>query len=179
MTDNELFALLRGEIVAGLARRGLAGWDVVRNYEPTQQGGSLGPLVLLNKIGGDRRIGSPQQKYEWVADSATMQATYYQRYESTIQVGILMDESTDPAAFTASDVLSMVCDIMQTDEGMAALRAQNVGVLPVKDLRNPYNVNDRGQYAAEPTFDLVVTYRRSRLATADYAVSVEGRINRV
>lgn len=185
MTDNDLFALVRGVVLAGLTSRGLptsgsGAWDVVRNYPPEQEGGAPGPLILMARVGDEKRRGSPQQKYEWVADSLEMRATYYQLVETTLQFNVLMDESTDPAAYTPADVLSMVCDTLQTDEGMGPLRAAQVGVLPVSAVRNPApSVNDRGQFAAEPSFDLVVTYRRTRIAPADYAVSIEGNIKRV
>lgn len=178
MTDNQLFTLVRTVILAGLASREMAGWKVARNFQPKQQGANSAPTVYLFKV-GDRRIGSPQEKYEWQTDAAEMRARYYQQYETTLQASILLDESDDPEALTPSDAISVVADIIQTDEGLAALRAGGVGILRVGDVRNPYDVNDRGQFAAGPSFDFVLTYRRTRQATADYAASIDGRIFRV
>ncbi len=178
MTDNELFALLRTLILAGLTARGLAGWKVARKFQPAQTGANSAPTVYLFKL-FDRRHGSPLERYEWDETAQVMRARSYQTTESTFQASILMDETTDPAALTASDVICMVADIMQLDAGRATLRAQNVGIQRVGEVRNPYDVNDRGQFDASPSFDFVLTYRRSLQATADHAASIEGRINRV
>lgn len=187
MIDNALFSLVRGVILAGLAARGFAvrandqglGWDVARSYEPDQQGATTQPTVYLFKVGGDKRHGSPQQLDTW--DDAAQSMTHFvsQQFETTLQASVLMAESKDPAAYTASDVLNMVADIMQTDEGTQQLRAAQVGILRVAEVRNPYNTNEASQYAAGPSFDFVLTYRRERVSTVPYVVSVDSVINRV
>jgi hypothetical protein len=179
MNDNQLFTLVRSVILAGLAAREMSGWRVARKFQPKQTGANSTPTVYLFKIGGDRNHGWPQQKYQWNVEAAEMRAENSQVKESTFQASILMDESDDPEALTPSDAINVVCDIMQSDEGLAALRAQGVGILRVGQVTNPYDVNDRGQFDASPSFDFVLTYRRKRQAKADYAVSVEGRIHRV
>jgi hypothetical protein len=179
MTDNDLFALVRATILAGLEARGFTGWDVARSYAPNHQGANTQPTVYLFKVGPDRRIGSPQQVDAWDETAQAMRHTVSQQFESTFQASVLMDESTNEWALTPSDVLHMVADILQTDEGMQALRAQAVGILRIAEVRNPYNVNDRDQFAAAPSFDYVLTYRRTRSATVGHAVSIDGGINRV
>jgi hypothetical protein len=178
MTDNELFTVVRSAIRLGLAARGLNGWSVPRKYQPHQQGANSGPSVYLSKV-TDKRHGSPRQVNEWDEAAQEMRTTDVQQWETTLQVSVLVDESTDPNALTPSDAATMVCDIMQTESGLASLRALGVGVLRVGVVGNSYNVNDRNQYAADPSFDLVVTHRRSFQAVAPYAVSIVPGIDRV
>lgn len=178
MTDNELFALARTVILDGLAARGMTGWRVARSFPPTHAGPNSAPTVYLFKV-ADKRHGWPWRKYEWDEAGQEMLTTEAQQYETTFQASALVVETTDPAALTPSDCLNEVCAIMQADEASAALRAQGVGVLRVGEVRNPYNKNDVNRYEADPSFDFVLTYRRERNATTQYAVSVTGTINRV
>lgn len=178
MTDNDLFGLVRRVILAGLVARGLNGWDVARSFEPEQSGQNTAPTVYLFKI-GDRRHGSPSQSDKWDETPGIMRRIITQQMETTMQAAVRMDERTDEFALTPSDALLMVADIIQTDEGLAAMRAAGVGILRIADVRNSYNVNDRNQFAADPSFDFVLTYCRTRDATSPHAVSVERSVNRV
>jgi hypothetical protein len=170
---------VRGVILAGLAARSLTGWRVARSFQPRHQAAPSGPTVFLFKVGPDKRHGSPQEKDLWDDVAQVMNHTVSQQYETTLQASVLVDESTDPAALTPSDALSIVCDMIQTDEGRTVLQAAGVGILRVTEIRNTYDVNDRGQYAANPSFDFVLTYRRERTSSAPYVVSVDRSVNRV
>lgn len=179
MTDNQLFTLVRSMLLAQMPARGLAGWEVARSFQPEQQGANTGPTVYLAKIGGDRRVGSPQKLSKWDEVAHVVNTAESQQYESTFQASIDMDESTNPATLTPSDAANIVTDIMQSDEGLAALRAGSVGILRIGDVRNPYNVDDRNRFDANPSFDFVLTYRRGFQQTTPHAVTVESSFNRV
>jgi hypothetical protein len=178
MTDNQLFALVRTVILTGLAARDLNGWKVARKFQPKQQGANSTPTVYLFKL-NDKNIGSPRTAYKWNADLQRMDADDARTYETTFQASILMDETDDADALTPGDVAIEVAAIMQSDEALAALRAAEVGIIRVTDIRNPYDVNDRTQYAADPSFDFVLTHKRRRVYVAPHATSIEGNIHRV
>jgi hypothetical protein len=178
MTDNQLFTLVRGILLAQLPTRGLDGWKVARKFQPLQNGANAAPTVYVFKV-ADKRHGSPQQRAGWNPDTLTMDKVESQQMETTFQASIEMDEGTDANALTPSDAANEVAAIMQSDEALAALQAQGVGILRIGAVLNPYNVNDRNRFDANPSFDFVLTYRRARTATTPHAVSVEGSINRV
>lgn len=173
MKDNDLFTLVRSVILAGLAARGYAGWDVARKFQPVQQGANSAGTVYLFKI-TDKRYGSPQEVTTWDDAGGVLTRDESQQYTTTLQASVLLTETTDPAALTASDVANDVCAIMQAPDTLAALQAQQVGIFRVTDVRNPYDVNDRNAYAADPSFDFVLTHRREWQTTAPYAVTVDG-----
>lgn len=178
MRDNELFALVRSAILAGLAARTMPGYDVARKFQPSHQGQNRQPTVYVFKL-LDKLHGSPQRKHVWDEVAQVMTAATSQQCETTFQASIDVDETTDPTALTPSDVANVVAAIMHSDETQAALRAAEVGILRVGEVRNPYNKDDSNRYEANPSFDFVLTYRRTEQATAPYAVGIETSVNRV
>lgn len=178
MNDNALFALVRGIILDGIAARGLGMWKVARDFPPDHQGASSTPTVYLHKI-IDKRHGFPQRKSQWDQNAQVVNSAESQQYETNLQASVLMQETTDPNALTPSDALNVVAAIMQADEALAALRAQEVGILRVGEVRNPYNKNDANRFQAEPSFDFTLTHRRGWQRTTPVAVSVDGSVNRV
>ncbi len=46
MTDNELSALIRSELLSGLARHGYSSVKVLESYQPTTRGRVSGDLLL-------------------------------------------------------------------------------------------------------------------------------------
>lgn len=184
MTDNQMFTLVRSIILAGMAARGYAmqpaagGWDVARKFSPVQQGADTEPTVYVFKL-FDKRHGTPQVVEVWDVATQEMRQTESTQLETSFQASIQLTETTDPNSLTPSDVANDVCAIMQSDDTLAALSAQGVGIARVADITNPYNADDRARFNASPSFDFVLTHRRSREATTSYAVSVDGSINRV
>lgn len=178
MTDNELFTAVRSAVLAGLTARGRNGWKVTRKYQPSQRGVNSAPTVYLFKV-ADKRHGSPKQTNRWDDLTATMFTTELQQYETTFQLSALVTETEDPTALTPSDAINEVCDMMQTEDGLASLRASGVGVLRVGNVGNSYDVNDRDEFAAQPSFDLVLTYQRSRTIATPAVVSIDPNLNRV
>lgn len=180
MTDNQLFTLVRGALLAAIeARSDLPALRVARSFQPEQQGANSDPTVYVFKL-NDKRVGSPWTKYEWNSEFQRMDALDERVYLTTFQASVLMDETTDPDALTPGDVAVELAAIMQSDEALAALRAECVGIVRVGDVvSNPYDVNDRGRFAASPSFDFVLSHKRRREYVAEHATSIEGAIHRV
>lgn len=178
MTDNQLFILVRDLLLAQMPARGLNGWRVARKFQPLQQGANRAPTVYLFKL-PDHRHGSPQRKYVWNVANGSMDATESQQMESSFQVSIHMDEDIAPDALTPNDAANAVAAIMQSDAGLAALRAANVGILRIGAVLNPYNVDDANRFEANSSFDFVLTHRREFTFVTPHAVSIDSSFNRV
>ena len=68
---------------------------------------------------------------------------------------------------------------MQSDVFLADLRAQGVGVLRIRDIRNGYTKGDRDEFDPEPTLDAVFTHRDETIEQVRPIESFELNINRV
>jgi hypothetical protein len=179
MKDNDLFTLLRTIIAAGLQRiGGYDNWQIARSFQPEQEGRNDAPTVYLHKL-PDHRYGAPRVSNAWDEDAQVQTQTTSQLMETTVQVSISMDETTDPAALTPSDVANDVCGIMQSDTALEQLRAEGVGILRVLDVRNPYFVNDRNRFQADAGFDMILTHRREVQTPTEIVQQVDYRIHRV
>lgn len=149
------------------------GVELVRSNQPTQQGTPTGSAVYFTKL-FDRRHGSPARRDVWNGDAFVH--TERQVYVSTWQFEATVPQ---PAELSPSDILNIVSGIIQSDGIIAAFRAAGVGVQRVTDVRNPYIVDDRDQFAAAPSFDIVLSHRRDTVATVPGVVALEINIGRV
>lgn len=160
--------------------------NVVQSYQPTFQGTPTQPTLFIYKI-GDQRVGFPEKKSKWIVQNqdigtetenpittesgaliqadgsgqGVMQHWEVQRYLTTFQISALatQDPST-PMQLTASDLVNYAVSVMQSDTFIAAIEAQGVGVLRISDVRNPYFIDDRGQFEASPSFDAVLAHNQ-------------------
>lgn len=180
MNDKELNALFMGQLLPRMqAQAGLSVVSLARNFQQTQQGAASGPYVYFVKI-GDRRHGSPGRKdtLNILADNFTHEET--QVYETTYQLSAWIPQTpANVTSLTESDILNIVSCIIQSDDLLAAFRAAGVGILRVTDVRNPYIEDDRDQFEAVPSFDVVLTHTRKIAATIPAVVTYESNFGRV
>ena len=171
MTDKEMQRL----IMATLAPMMPAGLALARNYQPKQEGAPSIPAIYFVKI-GDRRYGHPSRRDVWDVDQGVFVHTERQVYISTYQF-----QATEPTnqELTASDILNTVSGIIQSDKILSAFLAAGVGVQRVTDVRNPYIVDERDQFEAVPSFDIVLSHWRDTVASVPAAVALEINIGRV
>jgi len=161
--DNDLFVALFSVLRAQFARIGRT-VTCRRSYPPREHGADSGANIYLFKIGNERRVGSPL--IVEVADGLDYAQTCKQVYASTIQASATLDESTDPAGITPSDLLSEAAQILTLPSTIATLYASGMQVERVLDIINTSVVNDHGQYQGSPSFDFVVTYSRQLIPQA-------------
>lgn len=180
MNDKQLAALFMAHVLPAIrATDGLENVKLKRNYQQRQQGGDTTPYVYFVKL-GDKRYGSPVRKDQYRTDLGDFQHVEAQQYESTYQISAMIPQNpADIDELTESDILNVVSGIIQSDEIIEAFRASNVGILRVTDVRNPYVLDDRDQFKALPTFDVVLTYRRQRVTTLPAVVTFDAQIRRV
>jgi len=180
MNDKQLSALFMAQVMPRMqAQSDLAGVTLARKFQPRQQGAATGPVVYFYKL-PDHNHGSPQRREIFDTGAGAFQQTQRQLVQSTYQFSAWVPQ--DPAstsALTESDVLSVVSAIMQSDGLIAAFVAAGVGVQRVTDIRNPYFVDERDRFEAEPSFDIALTHYRTLVSALPAADAYEANISRV
>lgn len=162
MTDNGLIKIFYPIITAGLLADGYVNVIVQQSNQPTQQGIPTNPTVYFYKI-GDKRYGFLGRFDKWDTINSKMVHTETQPYETAFRVqALVLQNPLTPNQYTAADLVNEVASIMQSDNTRAILEAQNIGILRVQDVINPYFVDDRDQFEASPSFDFVLTYLQTR-----------------
>lgn len=180
MNDKPLFTLIRSVLAPALAAiPEYATVQVVRRNQPRQQGRTDGPTVYLSKV-SDRRFGSPKRRDRYNTLTQNFDHAEEQVYETRIQFSVWAKEAPqNVTGVTASDILSAVAAIMQSDKSLDAFRAQGVGVQRIIEMPNPYFLDDQDQFMADPSLDVILTHTRSLVATIPAVDTYEARISRV
>jgi hypothetical protein len=178
MLDNPLISLLIATLKSGLTARGVS-MSVKQSNQPRQQGPEIGPAAYITKL-SDHRHGFVGRSDVWNATDQVIDHTETQVMESTFQITILAPTNpADTSALTASDLAETCASVLQHESAITAFSAQNVGVLRVIDVRNPYFVDDQDQFRASPSFDIVLTHEQSYTAEGVAVSDFEYRISGV
>ena len=178
MTDNQLILLFLPIINAGLIADGFPGVVVSQMDQPTQQGIFSGPAVYFQKI-YDHRYGWGMTYAKWNAISMKEENHEPQWHETTFQVSTLVQPfPLGSTPYTAADLANEVASIMQSEATRVTLMAQDVGLLRVSEITNPYFQNDRDQFQATPTFDFILTHLQTRISTIPVVSYFESGIYR-
>ena len=180
MNDKQLAALFMAQLLPAMqATSGLSGVKLARSFQSRQQGANSSPYVYFVKV-GDHRYGHPERKDEYAAGSGDFTHTEIQQYESTYQFSAWVPQDPkDVTGLTESDILNTVSGIIQSDSILAAFRAQEVGILRVTDVRNPYIVDDHDQFEAVPSFDVTLTHKRTSVSTIPAVAAYDLNLSRV
>lgn len=180
MTDNQLFAILFAIVRTGLAARGVASVTVAQAYQPTQQGETTDPAVYLTKL-FDTPRGHVRRDTVYDDVEEVMNETETQTYETTYQVNARsLQVPGEVDQLTASDLVKLVRQILQSSAVIALLNDSNLAILRVSELRNPaIQSNDEGRFEFSPSFDFILTYDEIYTLEAPALETVEYNINRV
>lgn len=175
MNDNDIFRLIIGIIRNALTAQSIDA-NVRQSYQPRQQGVPTENTVFIQKI-SNKRVGFLARDDIWDMDTELFVHTEKQWIEATYQITALaIQDPNDSTLLTASDLANVVAQIMQTDATLLALRAQNVGILRVTDVRNPFFTDDRERFEASPSFDFTVTYEQVYISETPVIESTELKI---
>lgn len=175
MNDNDIFKLVIGIINTALTAQAVTAL-VKQSYQPRQQGVPTENTVFIQKI-SNKRVGFLARDDIWDMDTELFVHTEKQWIEATYQITALaIQDPNDSTLLTASDLANVVAQIMQTDATLLALRAQNVGILRVTDVRNPFFTDDRERFEASPSFDFTVTYEQVYISETPVIESTELKI---
>ena len=148
------------------------GYTVIRSFQPTTQGVPDKPVIIYHKV-SDHRHGSPLRKQVWNETKGAYDNTTIQVYETTYQIGAI--SSSD----YLSDMVNNVSMLMADEAAINHFKALDIGILRVQDVRNPYLSNDKDQFHASPSFDLVLTYKRATVSVTPEINTYEYRVGRV
>lgn len=151
----------------------IPGLPIAAAFQATQQGINTQPTAYMHKV-GDRRVGYPRAASVWSTVSGTMVHQELQQYETTFQMSALSTQNpANSIQYTASDILNLIAAILQSSAAVATFETQNVGILRVEDIRNPYFTDDRQRYEASPSFDFVMTHKQIINSTNPIIQSVD------
>lgn len=162
-TEKELFTNIKAVLEAGFATLNQS-VIVKQAWQPTQQGTPTDPVVFVTLV-GHHRYGSPYLNDEYIlpvfpATEGIMRHTESQMYETTFQLnGLAIQEPTDDAQLTAGDIMNFAAYIMQSESARQALRAQNIGIERITEVRNPKFSDDRDRFEASPSLDFVLVHK--------------------
>lgn len=167
MNDVQLATLLRAEIISGLSRMGVTA-AVIANQQPTTQGRTTTATLYFSPI-SEQRYGwqysssklTPELELDFVREYYSVQKLQREEAQwlrTTYQVVALAPQDPrDLSLPTAKDILRSASIIMGGQSFVQALMRDGVGIERITDIRNPYFVNDNGQFEASPSFDFTVT----------------------
>jgi len=160
--DNTLIQTFLPIINSNLITDGYTTVSVKQANQPTMQGINTNPTVYFYKVHSNR-YGFLGRNDAWDSVSSTMIHSESQYFESTWQFQALyLQNPSTPDQFTASDLIQEISDILQSDSTRTTLNNSNIGILRITDIVNPYFVDDRDNYEAIPSFDIVFQYQNIR-----------------
>ena len=171
-TDNTLIQLFLPIIRAGLIADGFTNVIVQQANQPTQQGIPTAPTVYFYKT-HTKRYGFLGRQDQWDSVATHMVHNERQYYETTFRIQTLVLQSVTTPGYTAADLADEVASIMQSDNARAIMNAQNVGILRVTDISNPYFTDDRDNFEALPSFEFTMLYLNNRISTSNIVGSFE------
>ncbi|ELX8378371.1 hypothetical protein AB7Y49_06850 [Providencia vermicola] len=82
----------------------------------------------------------------------------HQLSEKTYQVQVFVNQIEH---YTSTDIAAIVRMIVNSLPFATTLRKQGIGVQRATSVRQPYSVNEHGDYEQNPSFDFNVTFKRS------------------
>lgn len=173
MNDNQLYTLILSVLNAQKADVGLPNLVIAKAYQDQRQGVELVTGAYIVKL-FDQRDGFPDENYTWDELNQVEVRTQTQVYHSTFQITALAVQTPgNTSQLTASDTANLLAAILQNQESIAAFKAQNVGMLNIiKDIRNPYFLDDYDRYEASATFDFTLTHKQILNKSVPYSDTV-------
>jgi hypothetical protein len=159
MLDNDLIRLFLPLLNTGFTDLGYSNITVQQSFQPTSQGIIDTPLVSFYKL-YDKRYGFKSDLSKLDIINNLMIRSEVQYYETTFQVSALVKQDPNNIGYTASDLVNTAAYIMQSTDTIEFLQENDVGLLRLTDVRNPYFLNDRDQNTASPSFDFTLTHKQ-------------------
>lgn len=158
MNDNALIKVLREILLTGLFVNNQADVEVEQAYQPTQQGANSSKSVYFFKV-SDNRYGFGARQYSYGTMNSTL--TESQLYVTTFQIQAWVRQVptlvVDYSLLTASDLVNLCARILLSQAALDTFDTNNIGVLRITDVRNPFFIDDRGQFESSPSFDVQLT----------------------
>lgn len=153
MIDNEVDIAIRKQLLLQLEQMEI-NIPVKAGFQSTKQGRDDNMVMFfpINESGH----GWQGRNYRVQGNNTNHQEN--QLCEKTYQFQALI---THFGYYTAGDITAIVRMITNSLPFVEALRKKGIGVQRATGIRTPYFVNDRGNYEANPSFDLNITFNRT------------------
>lgn len=179
MNDNNLAILVRAQLIAGLARHGYPKLPVVANYQPTTEGRLTEAAIYFHPL-ADARYGWQHRTRKYNPLEGRITTTEGQWVTSSFQIYALAPQDpTNLTLPTAKDLVNLAALICNGEKFIIGMRNAGVGVQRVTQIRNPFFVNDRGEFESSPSFDIIISHKRSIEEITPVAEEVTNNIYRV
>ena len=179
MNDNDVIAIIIAILRSGFVALSQPSIVIKQNYQPTQQGVPDEPALFLHKIMAPR-YGFPGRHSTYNTANANFDTVESIWRMPTFQVsGLAQQDPNDIASLTASDIVEMAADILQTRATRQTLLDSEIGIFRIQQVRQLYFVNDKDRFEQEPSFDFTLSYRRTFNLTTPAVTATEVNISRV
>lgn len=113
---------------------------------------------------------------EDMTSAGTWVYTETQQYLSTFQCSALATQNPSVDSLTASDIANLAAYVLQSQPAIDALEAVGVGILNIRDVRNPYFSDDRQRYEASPSFDFTLSHKQTIITTTPFVSETDFQI---
>jgi len=154
MRDNDLFKVIIAELRLLLDGESLADVKIKQSYQPTQQSASEGRRIFIHKV-ANPQVGTG------IFYTGTKRTQEHLK-RATFQFDALAQQDpSDINSLTASDILTVAADLLQSYDAVRNLRNNGVNIERVTDVRPSYFINDKDRNESSPSFDLTVTYQHN------------------
>lgn len=180
MNSNVLVTALIEEIESQLNEQGITDFEVSRNFQPSQQfsGGDnysdIKTQIYLHAI------SNPSLGHSRKYNSDNTKRADLQHLTKVYQVSVLHAfDYTDVDAMPPEDMCALVRALIDSPDAIKSLRAKNIFLQEVTDLRPIFFVNDKDQNESVPNFDLTAVYRSEIIKNIDYVDNVVGVVGSV
>lgn len=152
MRDNDVIKVIIAELRSQLPIYGLADVKVKQSYQPTQQAVSEERRIFIHKV------ANPQVGSGFIYNGTTRKQQFLKR--ATFQFDALAQQDPqDVNSLTASDIVTIAADALQSYDSVRNLRANGVNIERVTDVRSIYFINDKDRHESSPSFDFIVSYQ--------------------
>ena len=181
MNDNDILMIVIGLIRTALTAMGapLDAVTVSQKYQPTLAGTPEPPALFIHKILTER-YGHPGRRstYDNANDNFDYQESIWR--VPTFQISGLAQQ--DPAMLTqltASDIVEVAADILQTEATRQTLLTSEIGIQRITQVRQTYFVNDKQRFEQSPSFDFTLSYRREFNSEVSRVLRATDNITRI
>lgn len=159
MTENQLKALIRQNLLTGLQGQGINDVPVIDSYQPTGQGRDPKGIYFFKLT--EPHYGWQHRKHLYDPATGDQVQTETQLVRTTFQIGGFADANPlDSTAMTAADITGLAAMLLICLPSVEAFRRAGVGLERVAAIRTLFFENDRGQHEAAPSFDITLSHKQ-------------------
>lgn len=180
MKENELKALMRATLIAGLASSGYAGIKVKQSYQPTTQGREQAPTLYYWQLSGPTKVGKAWHLQEYDVTTDSVITTQVQNVLTTFQLQATAPVSvTDTSLPTPGDIALAAAQVVESWPFIAELQANGAGICNTTAIRPMQIQNDQDEFEDVPSFDFTVAHQDIIILTGPTLQGTELNIQRV